>query len=558
MATKVLSIEVGIESTKVCEVDYGKKSPYVYNTLMFSNPENSVEDGIIRDKDAFSTVLQENLDKAGIKNSNVVFTILSNKIATREVIIPYVSDKKIQGIINSSSKEYFPMDLSDYTISYRVIEKKNHKDEKNISVLVLAAPVELIRSYYAIARNLKLHIINMDYIGNSYYQVMTKEVGKGVNIAVHINELDSIVTIIDNGTLALQRIIGFGTRNLTDAVMNEPILNKETKEDAFSYLCNETVLNYQFSKNISLEKEPVSYQVGHDGFNKAKAEQRAKEDVTLVVQDLLRNIARILDYYNSKFAGRNIAAIYVTGLGAKVQGISRLMNNEIGLEVKNVENYYSIHTTKESGHKKENITEYVACIGGVLHPIGFKLPELLDSQVKKSNKKVMLAIFSLSILLSIVLVAISYLAEQSAENEKVLMETKIAAKQYVNGIYADNASVKNRFSEFEKLYKASTTPNEFLNDLITELETQMPNTITVQSMEVVGDKISLTCASLDKASIGQFLINLQKIPFINLPITNSISETELDNGLIYYTFDMGFEYAVDGTEDKSSFTSQQN
>ncbi len=556
MATKVLSIEVGIESTKVCEVDYGKKSPYVYHTLMFSNPENSVEDGIIRDKDAFSAVLQENLDKAGIKNSNVVFTVKSNKIATREVIIPLVADKKIQGIINSSAREYFPMDLSDYTISYRVIEKRNHKDEKNISVLVLAAPAELIRSYYAIARMLRLHIINMDYIGNSYYQVMVKEVGKGVNIAVHIDELDSIVTIIDNGNLALQRNVNFGIRNLTDAVMNEPILNKQSKEEAYYYLCNETVLNYQFSKSLSLEKEPVAYQVGNDGFNKAKAEQRAKEDVTLVVQDLLRNIVRILDYYNTKSAGRNIAAIYVTGLGAKIHGISRLMNNEMGLEVKNVENYYSIHTTKESGHKKENITEYAACIGGILHPVGFSLPEILDNKVKKSNAKSMLTIFSLSMLLSLVLIVLSLMMKQSAMDEKKSLELSLEQKQSINQLYSDATAAEARYTEYEALNNASTTPNEFLNELITELEAQTPISIAISSMSVNGDVIQLSCVSLDKGAIGQYLMNLQRIKFIKYPITYSISQQETEEGLVSYVFDLQFAYTVNGTEDKAQYVSQ--
>ena len=49
MGKKVLSIEIGLHTTRVCEVEAGKKNPHVYNCISFDTPENIVEVGFILD-----------------------------------------------------------------------------------------------------------------------------------------------------------------------------------------------------------------------------------------------------------------------------------------------------------------------------------------------------------------------------------------------------------------------------------------------------------------------------------------------------------------------------
>src|SRR5574344_2229656 len=120
VSKKILSIEIGLHTTRVCELEYGKKNPHVYNCISFDTPENVIEDGFILDKDIMANTLKAELSAAKMTNKDVIFIISSTKIANREVVIPLVPDNKIQAVIDSSASEYFPLDISEYTISYSI------------------------------------------------------------------------------------------------------------------------------------------------------------------------------------------------------------------------------------------------------------------------------------------------------------------------------------------------------------------------------------------------------------------------------------------------------
>lgn len=61
MVKRVVSIEAGVWWTKVALVDYRKKNPPVHKAFAFRTPEHAVEDGYIRDKEAFASALKAEL-----------------------------------------------------------------------------------------------------------------------------------------------------------------------------------------------------------------------------------------------------------------------------------------------------------------------------------------------------------------------------------------------------------------------------------------------------------------------------------------------------------------
>lgn len=103
MVKRVVSIEAGVWWTKVALADYRKKNPPVHKAFAFRTPEHAVEDGYIRDKEAFASALKAELSRHDIHEKEVVFTLSSSKVVTREVMIPFVKDNKIMGIIEHRS-----------------------------------------------------------------------------------------------------------------------------------------------------------------------------------------------------------------------------------------------------------------------------------------------------------------------------------------------------------------------------------------------------------------------------------------------------------------------
>ena len=130
MFKKVISIEFGLLKTRICEVDYKRKSPHIYHCISFDTPEGSYYDGYIRDMDALATIIKDNIKEAGIRSKKLIFSLMSTKIANREAIIPLVKKELIQDVIMANVEEYFPMNISEHAITYSILERLNIEDEK--------------------------------------------------------------------------------------------------------------------------------------------------------------------------------------------------------------------------------------------------------------------------------------------------------------------------------------------------------------------------------------------------------------------------------------------
>ena len=102
----------------------------------------------ILDKETLVAEMKNHLAKEKITTKDVIFTVSSTKIANREVVIPLVPENKIRAVIDANATEYFPLDISEYTISYSILDKINTKDEKKLKLLLLAAPNNLIKNIY--------------------------------------------------------------------------------------------------------------------------------------------------------------------------------------------------------------------------------------------------------------------------------------------------------------------------------------------------------------------------------------------------------------------------
>ena len=125
----------------------------------------------------------------------VIFSISSSKIANREVNMPYLPDSKIADFVKTNAKEYFPIEIEKYVITYKKLEDIVEDDAKKMRILVLAAPNDLIETYYDLAKTVGLQITAIDYAGNSSYQVLRKQNYKGVNVFVQLNENNTLINI---------------------------------------------------------------------------------------------------------------------------------------------------------------------------------------------------------------------------------------------------------------------------------------------------------------------------------------------------------------------------
>ena len=125
---KILSIEISNSLIRICEMDYKKKNPRVYRHVVVATPPGAINDGYLMNQ----AELKETLTSALVDNKmkgtkDVIFTVASSKIITREVMLPGVKQASLGALIKTNLNEYFPIDLSSYEIAHLVLEQMKEK-----------------------------------------------------------------------------------------------------------------------------------------------------------------------------------------------------------------------------------------------------------------------------------------------------------------------------------------------------------------------------------------------------------------------------------------------
>ena len=311
---KVLTIDITNESITITEVTASeKKTSTVHNAIIFETPEDAYEDGFIRDKERIAEAIKSQLAANGITNKNAIFVLTSTKIVNREVLVPFVKENKIKGIINANSSEYFPVNIEDYTVSHSVLETvTDEENNKQLRVLAVAAPTSMVRSYYEVAALAGLKVVALDYIGNAMLQLIKTQTSENMTtMVIQLGSESTVLNIVKGDILLLQRTVPYGTNVVVNEVMDAKGVDATT---AMTLLQNERLITVDFDDNA----------------------------ITGSFRYLINNIGRVMDFFASKNPDKPIDDVFLTGDGALIKGIDGLFKVQLNVSTRVMDSLFNI------------------------------------------------------------------------------------------------------------------------------------------------------------------------------------------------------------------------
>lgn len=563
MAKKVISIETGVQWTKVALVDYRKKNPPVHEAFAFRTPEHAVEDGYIRDKDSLARALKEELVRRQIVEKDVVFTLSSSKVVTREVMIPYVKDNKIKGIIDAQSRDYFPMDISGYTISYSKMDVVEDDGKKQLKLLLVAIPDNLLGNYVSFAQLAGLKVETFDYIGNGCIQLMCDSFVDNAMI-IQLEEQATVISILENKKLAFQRVTPYGYGATISTVVDHPILGIDDEERAFDFLLEHNVI---FNK----PSMPDNGDPAQQAIDQAQADE-AYEDLAESLRYHLRIANTALDYYQNQVKKEFVGNVYLVGDGSRFAGIHKLFAQELPLPLQKIDfakvidlrNQNGVNDQKKAGKKKHQdytnpVMEessnprqpraatpvgFLSVIGAAVHPLDAKPKEMQAADSKKNDLHTAYVLLAGSLLLSLLLILGSSVRQLIAHSEHRHLTDQLESLAYVQQTYDESSRVQQEEQVYVTIDDATRTKNEYLLPLIEQLEAELPSAIKVTSMQTDDNLITLNMTADRKITVGQMLLNFQNVTLLTDPSIPSMSEQkDEESGSSEWTYTVNAYYA---------------
>lgn len=511
MAKKVLVVRITPQHVYIANMEQGVQRPTLFGYVTVPTPEGTMDDGMVLDIPTVAKTITDAWSAQGWKTNDIIFDIVSSKIASRETSVPVGDKKKFDQYAKAQIQELFPVDPTRYTFSY-VLQGEEHAagedgDGMVQDVIAYAIPTEILDSYYTLADSMNAGIFALEADGNSLFQIMRRQVKSGVSMSIQVNKDNSSISIMSNERMLLQRVIPYGITVFTDLMVQADEFNSKSYEEAYKSLTG---------SHLILERL--------NSPNPADDAELARRIALTDNSDLLiGNISRVIEYYNSRYRDMPINQILCIGPGSHIGGFQRLLANELGIEVITPDNLEDIKRAKGFFPDKDYLT-YLNCYGAVFNPVGFKSEAVAEKEAKKGSMVGPTAIFVVCLALAVVLSGFSITMLLFAQNENNEWKKKEQSLQHYQDEFDELTEKETSYYSSKRLEDITDTHNNHATELLKQLELAMPTSFVLQGMTSSEDSVTFniqTTADLNEVSAA-----LQILKQVN---SNTTAEQKIES-----------------------------
>lgn len=508
---KILTIELGHSVIKLCEMDYKTKKPKIYQCQEAITPAGAVNDGYItegRIKD-LAYAIKETIARNGIKTKKVIFTVASAKIINREVTVPAVKEAQIPSVVQANLNEYFPVSLAEYEVTQSLVQTiAEGPDAGKHRVLVFAAEKNMLDAYKKLADACDLSIVNVCCSGASIIEAARTQKAAGCQAIIKMEEKYSIISVVKDGVLMLQRSINYGVGDAMNEVATQP-----------SFAAGDTLGVWRLitRQNCTTEAVPNVKEAGRPD---------ARNAVTEALNPLLGGIMRVFDYFNSHFDNMEIENVSIVGLGSQFIGVPEILGGALGIVCRKAGMFQDIEVYDSDVKQKSDA--YSSCIGAGLAADGFMHEDSkgkLTMEVNYTAISVLVGVLCAVVAVALVLMSVlPYLEEKERETQlKQLYATyeegKIAYDQYMStkALY-DQVVIGTNYSQHA---------NDNLLEFLGELEKNLPYDVVIEEFVSDDTMCVINMDVADKGTAAKVVDTLRSFESVMLVTVEEVSEEEV-------------------------------
>lgn len=503
MRQRVLSIYIGKEMVRVADLQRNSaKSVTLFKVGEEPTPEGCVEDGQITDVGQMAEVIRKIIADKNLRANKLQFTIASKKIANKEVVLPWIKQKKkIREIVNACAPDYFPMsNVSDYLFSYSALDTVTEGEIKKLRLTAVAVPKEIVASYYELAKLLKMPVENIDYFGNSILQLLLLQMGNETELAIQIEKETTVVNIMKGKVLQLQRTVPFGQKAIVEAIMD---IKKTREEEVVAMLQDQERLRRLVTD--AEYDEAVSY--------------------------MANSIGRVVEYYRSQLDANPIERVRLFGEEGRMAGFADYLAERLELPVSYIRDLNGVQVKYKDLISRKMLQKYLSNVGAALAPIGL----ILEEENAKKDKKNELLPFWVGLGVSAVAVLImgGFTGFQYYQQNKVLQEAenRIASMAPAQKLYDEYSASKAGYDTISKAFDTTRSNNEVFYEFLLELEEKMPEDVQIDSISSDGGEINFSgTVLLNKDEIAELVKQLKGMELVSNVFLGNMTDTYTAEG----------------------------
>ncbi len=309
---KLLGLDVGSVSTKLVEVLNEKTGPLITAADEFRTPEQALNEGEIVDIDSTAAFLSETVRRHKWFGRKTVAAVGGLKVFIRQMKIPSMPQKELFTAVDWEAKKLLPFSGEELVKDFVLLGEDELDGKKVLSVLLAAAPKQMVVSYHKLCRKAGLVLAAVDIIPYALLRCFNFLSGTLESRAAPVGLLDigaqyTHFVIVKGNRVLFSRAISVGGKNITGLFSELAATNREAAE--------RTGVNEEEKANTG-EFIPAFLDVG----------MRAG------LEELVKEIRRSLDYYRVQEPGNLPDRVVISGGASVLPGLPDFFSSEMGIE----------------------------------------------------------------------------------------------------------------------------------------------------------------------------------------------------------------------------------
>lgn len=343
MKTKPVGLDIGGSSIKAVWFAESDNALSLAAAITVPTPAKGMLSEAPLDEEEMSRTIHQMMADAKIDTNLVNVALPENKVYTKVLEMPVLSDKELSSAIYWEAEQYIPIPLDTITLDWKVLRRPEKIDTTSkMQVLLVGAPTSLIMKYQKILNMAGLEISYIETEILSAIRALTfpytqkKDTLFPNTVIVNIGAMSTSLAIVKGGIIVFTYSIAIGGSAINRAIASD-----------FGFSLSQAE---EYKKTYGISKQEFE----------GKISESTKPILLSIVGEVKKAIAFYKERYKSDMA---LQQILLTGGTAKLPGIDLFFAENCEIESATANPWLMLENQQVPREIIDNASDYTVAIG---------------------------------------------------------------------------------------------------------------------------------------------------------------------------------------------------
>jgi type IV pilus assembly protein PilM len=322
--TRLLGLDIGTSAMKYIVLKKNARGLTLVDCGLRPLPPLPVEASEEEKRRIIGEAINRHFKLKSFKNTLATSAVSGLEVFFQNIQLPKMSRKELAKAVPWACRKDFPFPMESTVFEYQILNSKNEKQEGKYDVFVTAAQENVIAGHLEILKHAQISPAKISTLPAALYQLFKETVKSdpAKNYAlIDIGGKSTHFIFIKGGQMLFAREIATGGDDFTDALTGSIFVEGQ-----------EIVINKEQAEKLKRHYGVVAVEEGL----LTKEGVPVKEIMVMmgpILERLVNEIRRTVDFVNEKFGAAALEKIYLTGGGAFLKNLPARLSQELSADV---------------------------------------------------------------------------------------------------------------------------------------------------------------------------------------------------------------------------------